>query len=169
MEYEFSVDGKEYTLQLEKKGDEFLVRIGDRKLQVQSLRLNDNTCTFELNNKIYTAYFVRDEGNFHVSIGGENYNIEDLLSSNDKQRVAAQTDVHASGEICAPMPGRVLKIMVKEGQKVKKDQALFIVEAMKMEHSISAPGEGKVKKVNFKVNDLVDTGQPIVELELAKE
>jgi biotin carboxyl carrier protein len=63
------------------------------------------------------------------------------------------------------MPGKVVKIGVKVGDEVRKNQTLVIVEAMKMENEIKSPIPAKVKKINFKEGDLVDTGQPIVELE----
>jgi biotin carboxyl carrier protein len=66
------------------------------------------------------------------------------------------------------MPGRILKIMVSEGEKVKKKQSLVIVEAMKMEHEIKSVLDGIVKKVNFQENQMVDTEEPIMELEQEK-
>ena len=59
------------------------------------------------------------------------------------------------GRLTAMMPGRVVKVMAKLGDKVKKGQALIIMEAMKMEHTIVSPRDGVVERVAFKENDLV--------------
>jgi len=67
--------------------------------------------------------------------------------------------------IMAPMPGKVVKIMVKVGDTVEEKQQLVIVEAMKMENIISAMAPGVVKAVNFAEGDQCDTETPIVELE----
>jgi len=53
------------------------------------------------------------------------------------------------------MPGRVVKVMAAEGDTVKKGQALMILEAMKMEHTITSPREGVIERVAFRENDLV--------------
>ena len=59
------------------------------------------------------------------------------------------------GRLTAMMPGRVVKVMAKVGDSVKKGQALIIMEAMKMEHTIVSPRDGVVERVAFKENDLV--------------
>ncbi|AEC52773.1 putative acetyl-CoA carboxylase biotin carboxyl carrier protein subunit [Pyrococcus sp. NA2] len=66
--------------------------------------------------------------------------------------------------VTAPMPGKILKILVKEGQEVKLGQGLLILEAMKMENEIPAPRNGVVKRILVKEGDSVDTGQPLIEL-----
>jgi|WetSurMetagenome_2_1015567.scaffolds.fasta_scaffold268275_2 biotin carboxyl carrier protein len=71
-------------------------------------------------------------------------------------------------KVFAPMPGKVVKLMVKEGDKVAPKQHLVIVEAMKMENIIVAHGAGTVKKVNFTEGQQCDTETPIIELEPAE-
>ena len=59
------------------------------------------------------------------------------------------------GRLTAMMPGRVVKVMANAGDKIKKGQALIIMEAMKMEHTIVSPRDGVVERVAFKVGDMV--------------
>ncbi|MDK2783686.1 MAG: glutaconyl-CoA/methylmalonyl-CoA decarboxylase subunit gamma, partial [Thermococcaceae archaeon] len=63
-----------------------------------------------------------------------------------------------------PMPGKVLRILVREGDEVKAGQGLLVLEAMKMENEIPSPRDGVVKKILVKEGDTVDTGQPLIEL-----
>lgn len=65
-------------------------------------------------------------------------------------------------EIKAPMPGLVLKILVKEGDAVKKNDAIIILEAMKMENVIKSPGDAVVKKVYAVEKTAVEKGQLLV-------
>ncbi|AFL96001.1 pyruvate carboxylase subunit B [Thermococcus cleftensis] len=69
------------------------------------------------------------------------------------------------GVVTAPMPGKILRILVKEGEKVKTGQGLVVLEAMKMENEIPAPKDGVIKKILVKEGDTVDTGQALIELE----
>ena len=66
--------------------------------------------------------------------------------------------------VTAPMPGKVLRILVREGDEVKVGQGLLVLEAMKMENEIPSPKDGVVKKILVKEGDTVDTGQPLIEL-----
>src|SRR5262249_6917797 len=68
-------------------------------------------------------------------------------------------------DLRAPMPGKVIQILVKAGDRVRKGQALAIIEAMKMEHTLAAPGDLTVKAAPFKAGDQVNEGAVIVSFE----
>ena len=65
-------------------------------------------------------------------------------------------------EITAPMPGKILKIMVSVGDKVSEGDPILILEAMKMENEVFAGSDGKIEKISVNVNDMVDTGDTLV-------
>lgn len=62
-------------------------------------------------------------------------------------------------EVKAPMPGKILEVLVKVGDQVKEDDELIMLEAMKMENPIYAPAGGTVKEIKVKANDSVETDQ----------
>lgn len=71
----------------------------------------------------------------------------------------------ASGEpVPAPMPGVILKVLVKQGDAVKEGDTLAILEAMKMENEIAAPKAGTVAQIVCNVGDKVDTGAALIVL-----
>jgi 3-methylcrotonyl-CoA carboxylase alpha subunit len=69
-----------------------------------------------------------------------------------------------AGRLTAPMPGRVTQLMVEPGDHVRRGEPLMIVEAMKMEHTITAPADGVVEAVRFGVGDLVEEGAELIAL-----
>lgn len=71
----------------------------------------------------------------------------------------------AAGSLTSPMPGKIFKILVNEGDKVVKGQTLLILEAMKMEHAIRSDKDGVVKKFLYKVGELVQGGVTLVDVE----
>ncbi len=76
--------------------------------------------------------------------------------------------VHAEvGRLTAPMPGKVVSFAVKAGDKVTKGQALAVMEAMKMEHTIAAPADGTVAELLFAPGDQVTEGAELLKLETA--
>src|SRR5690606_19848017 len=64
-------------------------------------------------------------------------------------------------KLISPMPGKIFKLMVKEGDEVNKNQVLMILEAMKMEHAIKAPYSGIVKKIFYRENEMVQGGKEL--------
>ena len=63
------------------------------------------------------------------------------------------------------MPGLVLKVLVRPGQRVRAHQTLVVIEAMKMEHAIEAPHDGIVRKVHCAEGGRVSEGAPLIELD----
>ena len=68
------------------------------------------------------------------------------------------------GSLKAPMPGTVLQVLAKVGQRVREGQHLMTLEAMKMEHKVVAPKAGEITKVNYSEGERVDMGSPLVEI-----
>jgi len=69
-----------------------------------------------------------------------------------------------AGRLTAPMPGRVTQLMVEPGSHVGRGEPLMVIEAMKMEHTITAPVDGVVEAVRFAVGDLVEEGAELIAL-----
>ena len=72
-----------------------------------------------------------------------------------------------SGRLVSPLPGAVIQVLIKDGESVQKGQALMIIEAMKMEHTISAPRSGTVKRIYFTAGEQVAEGAQLLEFEEA--
>ncbi len=68
----------------------------------------------------------------------------------------------AGGRLTAPMPGKIVQVMAKAGDTVKRGQPILILEAMKMEHTIAAPADGTVDAVNYMVGELVEEGAALI-------
>ena len=77
---------------------------------------------------------------------------------------AAAVALSAGEPVNAPMPGNILRIDVKEGDKVKAGQTLLILEAMKMENEIAAPKDGTVVQIATSKGAVVETGTPLIVL-----
>ncbi|MBO6520983.1 MAG: acetyl/propionyl/methylcrotonyl-CoA carboxylase subunit alpha [Rhodospirillales bacterium] len=75
---------------------------------------------------------------------------------------AAADETDTSGDLTAPMPGKVTHVHVKAGASVKRGASLLVLEAMKMEHTIAAPADGTVTEIRCKAGDQVEDGVPLV-------
>jgi 3-methylcrotonyl-CoA carboxylase alpha subunit len=105
------------------------------------------------------ARCVRDGRSWHVFHEGERWTLvlKDELQGLDMDA--------ATGSLAAPMPGRIVKLMVQPGSRVKKGEPLAILEAMKMEHTLTAPMDGTVADVRCAAGDQVLEGVELIRLE----
>ncbi len=94
-----------------------------------------------------------------VFIDGQSWRFEEI----DPLQPATGEDP-AVGKLTAPMPGRVTRLLVEAGAKVRRGEALMVIEAMKMEHTITAPAAGVVQAVRVAVGELVEDGAELIAL-----
>ncbi len=107
---------------------------------------------------------------FHVVVRGDHRFVRDLDGSSVlvvQPRFPDADAAEAEGGCTAPMPGRVVQVLVEAGQRVARGAALVVLEAMKMEHTLTAPEDGVVATVRCAEGDVVDAGAVLVELEAA--
>lgn len=105
-----------------------------------------------------------ETGKFLVTFQGMEYEVLRVDSLPPQLEFSGSESVAASniGNIVSPMPGRVIKINVAEGQEVMKGDVLLVVEAMKMENAIICPGDGVVDKIEVGLGDLVDSSSRLI-------
>jgi biotin carboxyl carrier protein len=110
----------------------------------------------DFNNKTYSV--LVNSNTYEVKIAN---NLDQLIS---KMGFSQGTNKQIN-KIKAPMPGLILDVMVKEGQTVQEDDALLILEAMKMENVIVSQREGTIKTISVKKGDAVDKNNLLIEFE----
>jgi biotin carboxyl carrier protein len=169
MELEFNIEEKVHKLRLEFKDGQYRINLGDRDYLVDSSLISENCLSLLVSGKPFTVYFAEADGKKYLSIGGEQFCIQEAKSESVTASDVDSAAVTEAPVAASPMPGKVVKLLVKEGDGVEKGQGLVIVEAMKMENEIKSPVKGMVEKVNFKPGDLVDAAQPIIEMRPEEE
>ncbi|WP_298537147.1 acetyl-CoA carboxylase biotin carboxyl carrier protein subunit [uncultured Algibacter sp.] len=122
------------------------------------------------NDRSYSIEFVnRDFQNksYQIKINNNLYsvNIQNQLDQLIEVMGFASGSVKQISAIKAPMPGLILDINVKVGQKVKENDALLILEAMKMENMITSPRDGIIKSLKVKQGEAVEKSQLLIEFE----
>lgn len=97
-----------------------------------------------------------------VHVGGRTYVVSAEVK---KKSVAGAQGVIDDGEVLSPMPGKILKLNVRVGEAVTVNQVLVVMEAMKMEYSLTAKISGKMKSIKVKEGEQVELNQLLVEVE----
>jgi pyruvate carboxylase len=134
-----------------KPGEEILIKIDEGKTLLVKLV----SCSQPDENGIVAVYFEHNGQTRRVRV------------IDNKMRSLLKTNPKATGEnqIGSPLQGKISQIKVKEGEKVKTNTPLFVLEAMKMESIVTAPREAVVKKIHLNAGAIVEQGDLVVELE----
>jgi 3-methylcrotonyl-CoA carboxylase alpha subunit len=122
----------------------------------------DGRFQVRLGSAAFSAAVVRQGESFTVFVQGESF----TLGLPDPLAHAGEAAEDA-GRLTAPMPGKIIAWMVDEGAAVEKGQALAVMEAMKMEHTITAPAAGTVNALRYAVGDQVSEGAELLDLSVS--
>lgn len=154
--------------------------INGQDIKVQNFKHSGDTVSFELNGKEYFYMLISKDGQelildnggrFKAAVSSPNKEGESMVIANGKEAIGSagtkkmkKAGAHGGG-LTSPMPGKIFKVLKEAGSEVKKGEAILILEAMKMEHSIRSDKDGKVTKINYKVGELVQGGVTLAEVE----
>jgi 3-methylcrotonyl-CoA carboxylase alpha subunit len=138
---------------------------GPREARVQ--RLEDGRLSIGLGADTFLATVVRRtalDGGIDYTLfmdgGSRRLRLVDPLDVTQYEATAS-----ADAMVRAPLPGKIIDLRVKAGDTVSKGQALLVLEAMKMEHTLAAPADGTVKSLRYAVGEQVPEGAELVEFE----
>ncbi|MGH7832955.1 MAG: biotin/lipoyl-containing protein [Candidatus Binatia bacterium] len=149
------IDKSVYRLSID--GNEFLV--DGRKTGLNNYSLIIDKRSFEVDVDV-------SENEYRVLVDGRSYHIR-LVDERRMRLGTMQSVIEAQGrqEISVPMPGKVVAVLVTEGDRVEKGQGLVIVEAMKMENEVRSPINGEIKEIRTKPGETVEAGKILLVVE----
>jgi 3-methylcrotonyl-CoA carboxylase alpha subunit len=136
------------------------LHLGARWHRAAGERLADAGLAVELDGVRRNLRIFAGPGGSSVFVDGAAWQVEPL----DPLAPPAGADV-AAGRLAAPMPGRVVALLVAAGDRVRRGQPMMVVEAMKMEHTIAAPRDGVVAAVHYRPGDPVEEGAELIALD----
>ncbi len=164
MKFVYSQNQQSHTLAVERAGDEFEIEMNGERARAQIISLAPPRITFSYKGKIISARVVRDGKKRWVHVDGATF----VLERGDGKAARAQShgarEGTGSGIVVAPMPGQVRDVLVKQGDVVTEGQALFLLEAMKMELKVGAPHDGVVAKIFVNAGQGVEREQVLGEI-----
>lgn len=165
MEYRLKIGENVIPFHAEKKGEASIALSHDGCLiEVDYTVISSHHLHLLVNGSQVNAYLAQDGNTKTVIIRGIPYSIgdADIFDTPTRGKKRAQT---IPQDITPPMPAVVVRILVSEGDSVKQGQNVIVVESMKMETTLSAPSDGRVKTVNVDAGDKVMPGQILIDID----
>ncbi|MFZ9237170.1 MAG: acetyl/propionyl/methylcrotonyl-CoA carboxylase subunit alpha [Burkholderiaceae bacterium] len=153
----FECDDQGFELNLEYSRDGWRMTTQSQQALLNHIAIDQADVSIQIDGRHLSGRVVRDDDRFHVFWQGQHR----VISWSDPIAHAGESESEG-GRLTAPMPGKIVQLMVDEGASVKKGAPLLIMEAMKMEHTISAPANGKVEALNYAVGDQVAEGAQLL-------
>jgi biotin carboxyl carrier protein len=144
------------------------LKINHKKHDIKIFDDENGFTYIQFKNKKYLAEIVeKNQNKYTVLINGVSYTftIETPISYKRKKYLDKQKSNKKIEVVEAPMPGKIVDVLVEPGAEVKSGEAIIILEAMKMQNEILSPIDGKVSKVLIKQNDTVNKDDILIEID----
>ena len=166
MEFTFLIDDLPVEFILEKKDGKYYFTGKDKEaVEVDIKKISSNTLSLLIDGVSHRIYLASEGGKYYGYSHGRHFVFQESSDEKDQVQTGEDRSLEEMLLIKAPMPGKIIQINVEEGQEVKKNQTLVIVEAMKMENEVKAEMAAVVKKIQVEAGDLVDPDKVLIELE----
>jgi biotin carboxyl carrier protein len=143
---ELVVEGSTYTMRPD----------GEESLVVDARPVGPGCWSMLVGSRSYTVRVQQDRSIYTVEMGARtwSFDLRDPARALSASRTASG---HGAGLVKAPMPGRIIRVLVELGQSVKIGQGVLVVEAMKMENELQAPRDGVVSEVHVSEGQVVES------------
>ena len=137
----------------------FDFKIIEKNYKVELIDSSEELITVEINNEIFKFHIIEKKNKLFI----KNSKLGDFKLLKKNQYPVPKSSINKSSYL-APMPSLIISVLVKKGQKIKKNDPLIVISSMKMESTITAVKDGKVESILVKENQNVDASTELIEI-----
>lgn len=161
MKYEVRISGKTHSVELEGHTGSWQARIeGESEFRADVAEIAPNVFSVLLSGGSHEVYVTQAPGGqLLLQTGGLEFLAEVIDPRSWRGRRHSGAEAEGRQQILAPMPGKVVRLLVKAGDTVEAGQGLLVVEAMKMQNEIRSPKSGSVERVPVTEGQAVNAGE----------
>ena len=168
MHYEVEVGGETFRVEVREMGGSLYdVSVdGGEIVRVDAFKNPRTVYSVLIDSRQYEGSVdEREDGTLDVHVGMSAF---DVRVTDERRKLlvgASSLAVTGTQELVAQMPGKIVKVLVEEGQEVERDQGLLVIEAMKMENELKSPIRGVVTQVSVAEGETVEANAPLAVVE----
>jgi biotin carboxyl carrier protein len=164
MTYDITIDGKNHRLDLTRLDDRWSCRLDGREVEVDAVLVRQDVLSLRVGNQAYEVKCERVAGGTNICVGSVRFAAEVRDPRSLRARVRAVDD-HGPRKLTAPMPGKIVRVLVYQGDPVEAGAGVMVVEAMKMQNEIKSPKKGTVQKILVTEGAAVNAGDVLAIVE----
>jgi biotin carboxyl carrier protein len=164
MKFEIHLTGPSGTMlrsvELERDADRWKISLDGQPVDAQAVEIDANTLSLLLEGQSYEVRIAPSpDGVLKLQTGLQEFTAEVLDPRAWRGRRHGALEAEGRQQVVAPMPGKIVRILVQAGEKVEAGQGLLVVEAMKMQNEIRSPKGGIVERLHVKEGQPVNAGE----------
>jgi biotin carboxyl carrier protein len=164
MTYDIAIDGKNYRLDLNQVDGRWHCQLDGREIEVDAVLARPDVLSLRIGNKAYEVKCERVSSDLHIWVGSVRYAAE-VRDPRSLRGRARAVDEHGPKKLTAPMPGKVVRILVTQGAEIEAGAGVLVVEAMKMQNEVKSPKKGTVQKILVNEGAAVNAGDVLAIVE----
>jgi biotin carboxyl carrier protein len=146
MLYDVIINGKSYRLELNRLNASWSCRLNGKELEIDAVIARPDVLSLRIGNLAYEIKSERVGPDLHLCVGSKRFAVEVRDPRSLRGRTQGSDD-HGPRKITAPMPGKVVRMLVREGDQIEGGRGVAVVEAMKMQNEIKSPKKGMVVRI----------------------
>ncbi len=163
MNYNVIVGDRTHRLELRKREGSWLAKLDEHELEVDAALTARDVISVLIGGKAYEVKRERSlNGETHMIVGSARYSVQVEDPRSLKTRRAAAAHAHGPQNITAPMPGKIVRILVTKGQEVESGEGVVVIEAMKMQNVLKSQKKGTVQQVAASEGSNVNAGDVLI-------
>lgn len=150
--------GKSHRLELEKTAEGWACSFDGQLIRIDAIIVHRDVLSLLVDGRAYEIKREQTATDLHMWVGSTCFAVElrDPRSLRSRQKGAG--DEKGPRKVLAPMPGRIVRLLVAENSNVEAGQGIVVVEAMKMQNEIKSPKKGVIKKISATAGAAVNPG-----------
>ena len=162
MRFEVLIAGRKREVELERASGKWRARLDGRAVDADAVEVAPGAYSILLDGRSFDVRVQAAADGVRVHTGAQEFAAQVLDPRAWRGRRGGVLELEGRQQIVAPMPGKIVRVLVKTGDAVKANQGLLVVEAMKMQNEIRAPKSGKVERVRVSEGQTVNAGEVLV-------
>jgi biotin carboxyl carrier protein len=161
MKVEIALDGKNHQVELAKIGDRLRCTIDAVPIEADAVQIAPGIYSILIEGESLELRVEQDGGGLRLTVADREWRVEIRNPREWRRNRGGASEAEGRQQVTAPMPGKIVRVLVQTGDSVDVKQGLFVVEAMKMQNEIRSPKSGKVERILVTEGQTVNAGEAL--------
>jgi biotin carboxyl carrier protein len=165
MIYEITIDGQSHRVELTKAENAWRCHVDGEAVAIDAVIPRRDVLSLLIDGEVFEVRRDQRANDLQLWLSGARFEVEVRDPRSLRSRQKSVVDEKGPKKLLAPMPGRVVRVLVEENSEVESGQGIVVVEAMKMQNEIKSPKKGVIKKISAVPGATVNPGDVLAIVE----